>query len=150
MTDPTEKLRAGKGLYAGHLRAKRKAEQVEYLRNFVAVKDLLAPFEAKESEQKRKLYEAIREVAVPALDELLLARTTPKGRPRKDALADEAAKLKSSGLSYAQISLRLNQEHGEGTATKESVRKLVKGRKPESAHGTAPPDVTKMKKPLND
>lgn len=149
MDDRTEKLRTGKGLYAGHLRAKRKTEQVEYLRNFAAVKDLLAPIEAKESEQKRKLYDAIREVAVPVLDEFLRDRPAPKGRPRKDALADEAAQLKKSGLSYAQISRRLNQEHGDGTATKESVRKLVNSRKHKTAHGTVPPDVTKMRKPLN-
>lgn len=176
MTDPTEKLRAGKGLFAGYLRAKRKADLVEHLRNFAAVKDLLAPIEAKESEQKRKLYEAIREVAVPAIDQLeredqlkreeaanriirlmpppisipdsllsthsfrgRMLRTTPKGRPRKDALADEAAKLRRLGISYAQISHRLNQEHGQGTATKESVRKLLNSRKPKSAHGAAPP-----------
>jgi hypothetical protein len=137
------------------------------------------PLDAKESEAKLKLYAAVREVALPAIDQReledqlkreeaaanriprlmappitipdsfspapqfrgLMRRATPKGRPRKDALADEAAKLKISGLSYAQISLRLNQKHGQGTTTKESVRKLLTSRKTKSAHGAAfPPD----------
>jgi hypothetical protein len=67
----------------------------------------------------------------------------PKGRPRRDALADEAAQLYESGLSYAQVAVRLNQKYGEGTATADSVRKLIKSRKAKSAHGVAPsPDKT--------
>jgi hypothetical protein len=50
----------------------------------------------------------------------------PPGRPRQDALAREAAQLKEAGFSHGQIARRLNQVHGEGTATRESVRKLIK------------------------
>ena len=52
-------------------------------------------------------------------------RPIPKGRPKKDALATEAVKLKKS-KSYAQVAKTLNAKHGEGTATAESVRKLLR------------------------
>ena len=66
-----------------------------------------------------------------------------KGRPRKDALADEAAPLQRAGMSYAKIATRLNLAHGEGTATKESVRKLLNNRQRESARAASSPDKTK-------
>jgi hypothetical protein len=50
----------------------------------------------------------------------------PAGRPRQDALAREAAQFKTAGFSHEKIARRLNQAHGEGTATRESVRKLIK------------------------
>ena len=168
MTDPTEKLRAGKGLLAAHLRGKRKAELEECLRSAVN-RPLYGTL--YDSDQD-KISDAIREVALPAIDQLKrekeadriprliappitipdsllptppfrgqLLRKTRKGRPRKDSLAGEAAQLKSSGLSYAQIAFQLNRKHGEGTATKESVRKLLNSRRSKSAHNTAlPPD----------
>jgi hypothetical protein len=61
---------------------------------------------------------------------LSLLPSNSEGRPRKNDLADEALKLKEAGLSYAQIAMRLNREHGEDTATGESVRKLLKSRTP--------------------
>ena len=65
----------------------------------------------------------------------------PGGRPRKDSLASEAMQLKQAGHSYAQIANRLNREHGEGTATTESVRGLLRTRKRESRK-PLPPDKT--------
>jgi hypothetical protein len=57
------------------------------------------------------------------------------GRPRKDALAGEAELLQSESKSYAQIAQVINSRHGEGTTTKEAVRKLLsprrKGRPPD-------------------
>lgn len=51
------------------------------------------------------------------------------GRPRKDAEAEEARQLKSTGKSWAQVALALNKKHGEDTTTKEAVRRLVASRK---------------------
>lgn len=96
---------------------------------------LLQPFPSKLREY-RKRYELEQAAFVR---ESFPLPPIPKGRPRKDALADEAAQLKGSGLSYAAVTIRLNQEHGKGTATIESVRKLIKNRKPKSAHVSAPP-----------
>jgi hypothetical protein len=48
------------------------------------------------------------------------------GRPRKGDIANEASQLRAEKeLSYAKIAMRLNQKHGDGTATRESVRKLL-------------------------
>ena len=55
------------------------------------------------------------------------------GRPRKDALAEEAQQLKSGGKSYAQVARALNNRHGEGTTTAEAVRKLLVSRKKEQS-----------------
>lgn len=67
----------------------------------------------------------------------------PKGHPRKDALAQEAAQLKNSGLSYAQIAIQLNRRHGEGTTTRERIRGLLKYRRlPKSRKGGSPPEKT--------
>jgi hypothetical protein len=61
------------------------------------------------------------------------------GRPRKDALAEEAYKLKSKGMSWAQVAIALNNKHGEKTTTKEGIRRLLASRQKE--RGT-PPDKT--------
>jgi len=60
----------------------------------------------------------------------------PEGRPRRDAIAEEAQRLKKSGLSYAKIAMRLNQERGpsrlllsEETITGEQIRGLLKYRR---------------------
>jgi len=53
------------------------------------------------------------------------------GRPRKDAVAEEAQQLKSEGKSYAQIARTLNSRHKESPTTKEAVRKLLTSRKKE-------------------
>lgn len=63
------------------------------------------------------------------------------GRPRNDALADEAARLKRAGLSYAQIAGRLNRLHGKGTTTRENVRGLLKSRRLKARK--VPPDKTR-------
>lgn len=51
------------------------------------------------------------------------------GRPRKDALAEEAMKLHQAGKSYAKIAKFLNNRYGPDTTTPEAVRKLVSARK---------------------
>lgn len=73
---------------------------------------------------------------------LSLLPANSEGRPRKNDLADEALKLKKAGLSYAQIAMRLNRDLGEGTATGESVRKLLKSRTPRVHKVTPPPEKT--------
>lgn len=65
----------------------------------------------------------------------------PDGRPRKDALADEAERLQKEGLSHALISIRLNKEYGEAT-TKDSIRGLLKSRRRESRRTAPPPEKT--------
>lgn len=65
-----------------------------------------------------------------------------KGRPRKDALANVAARLKKDGLSYSKIAIFLNREHGKEIATAGSIRKLLKRLKSRKSAGT--PD--KMRK----
>jgi hypothetical protein len=76
------------------------------------------------------------------LTSLSLLPANPEGRPRKDDLADKAALLKKSGRSYAQIAMRLNREHGEGTTTKENIRGLLKARRLYSSKTTLPPEKT--------
>jgi hypothetical protein len=51
------------------------------------------------------------------------------GRPRKDALAEEAEQLRSEGKSYAQIARALNLKYGQQTTTGEAIRKLLGSRK---------------------
>jgi hypothetical protein len=51
------------------------------------------------------------------------------GRPKKDALAEEARQLKAEGKSYAQVALALNNTHGKGTTTPEAIRKLLTSRR---------------------
>lgn len=87
--------------------------------------DLLQAVPAKLREyvqRERREYERIFGALLPKI---------PKGRRRKDDLAYQAAQLqKKAGFSYAKIAKRLNLEHGAGTATPDSVRKLLKRRKP--------------------
>jgi hypothetical protein len=52
------------------------------------------------------------------------------GRPRKDALAEKAKLLKSSGKSHREIANELNRKYGTDTTTLEAVRKLLSSRKP--------------------
>jgi hypothetical protein len=73
---------------------------------------------------------------------LSLLPANPEGRPRKDDLADEAALLKKSGLSYAQIAMRLNREHMEGTTTKENIRGLLKARRLKASKTAVTPEKT--------
>lgn len=49
----------------------------------------------------------------------------PTGRPRKDALADEARQLQLEGKSHADISRALNRKYGLGTTTREATRELL-------------------------
>jgi hypothetical protein len=91
---------------------------------------LIRQIPAKWSEyRQREIHDAARIKA-------LLLPANPEGRPRKDALAIEAARLKETGLSYAQIAVRLNQKHGKGTTTKENIRGLLKSRR---VRKTVPP-----------
>jgi hypothetical protein len=59
----------------------------------------------------------------------LLSLAGRAGRPRKDALAEEAQQLRSEGKSYAKVAKALNLRHGEGTLTADAVRKLLISRK---------------------
>jgi hypothetical protein len=93
---------------------------------------LLRHIPAKWREYRERESKANAQVMFPA---------NPSGRPRKDILANDAKLLKEAKRSYAQIARQLNLEHGEGTATSESVRALLKSRKRESRK-TLPPDET--------
>jgi hypothetical protein len=61
----------------------------------------------------------------------------PSGAPRKDALAAEALELHvKMKMSYARIAVRLNGKYGDGTTTREAIRKLI-DRKRKSGSGKA-------------
>jgi hypothetical protein len=100
---------------------------------------LLLPFPDKLREYNKRF----KQEQAQGVRELFPLLAIPEGRPRKNALADEAAQLKESGLSYAQVAFRLNQKYGDGTATAESVRKLINNRKRRFAHSAiSSPDKT--------
>ena len=61
---------AGGGLLAARRRTRRKAQLEEHLRDFASISMISLPLDPKEREEKQKLYDAIREVAVPAIDQL--------------------------------------------------------------------------------
>jgi hypothetical protein len=56
-----------------------------------------------------------------------------QGRPRKEGLAQEACELKQAGLSYPQVSKKLNERYGPGTTNPQAVRQLIRSRGPLSA-----------------
>jgi len=62
----------------------------------------------------------------------------PPGRPRNTLKANEAVRLKDEGLSYEQIATQLNQTLGQGAATRESTRMMIRRRK--SEHSADGPD----------
>ena len=51
------------------------------------------------------------------------------GRPRNDALANEAARLKKAGLSYAQVARHLKVMRNDGAPNGELIRGLLKSRR---------------------
>jgi hypothetical protein len=51
------------------------------------------------------------------------------GRPRKDTVAEEAARLRGEGKSYAQIAIMLNHKYPKNPTSPEAVRKLLYSRK---------------------
>lgn len=61
------------------------------------------------------------------------------GRPRKDALAFEAQKLKAKGKSYEQIAIALNSKYGFGTTNREAIRNLLKYRRTHSTPDKSQP-----------
>jgi hypothetical protein len=63
------------------------------------------------------------------------------GRPRKDALAEEAELLQSEGKKHPQIASILNKRHGERITTADAVRKLLAAHKKRKAPA-ANPDKT--------
>ena len=78
-----------------------------------------------------------------------LPPANPEGRPRKDALADEADRLRKLDLSYAQVAKRLNQEgHSRGllsseeTLTGEQIRGLLRYRRLKFLRTAPHPDKT--------
>ena len=127
-----------KGFQQG-LSSLTQSEFNEWTKNQDNAANLLREYERKiwSIPARRRAYReawGVIEVPLPA---------NPEGRPRKDAIADQAKELKKSGLSYAQIAMRLNQEHGAGTTTKENVRGLLKYRRIAKPHKTAiPPEKT--------
>lgn len=50
----------------------------------------------------------------------------PVGRPKKVALAKEAANLQRAGMNNPQIASALNKRHGTDTTTAGAIRKLLK------------------------
>ncbi len=48
------------------------------------------------------------------------------GRPRKDALAQEAFELQQRGMNFPQIAAELNKTHGKDTNTPAAIPKLIK------------------------
>jgi len=48
------------------------------------------------------------------------------GRPRKDALAQEAVELHQRGMNFPQVAAELNKRHGKETTTPTAVSKLIK------------------------
>jgi hypothetical protein len=52
-----------------------------------------------------------------------------QGRPRKDRLAQEGCELSQAGLSYAQVSKKLNQRYGPGTTNPQAIRQLIRSRR---------------------
>jgi hypothetical protein len=53
----------------------------------------------------------------------------PPGRPRKDAIAEEARQLQSAQKSYRQIEIALRSKYGAGAPTAEAIRKLLASRR---------------------
>jgi hypothetical protein len=116
-----------------------QGELTEWIENQDDAADLLREYERKIRSMPTKWREYRERWGVIALP----LSANPEGRPRKDALADEAKQLQNSGLSYAQIAIRLNREHGEGTTTKENIRGLLKYRRlPKSHKAAVPPEKT--------
>ena len=79
MTDSTNKPKTiGRGLLLGRQEAKRKAELEEHLRNMRSP----ALYGTRNStDDEQKLHDAIREIAIPALDELQREREAKRSRP---------------------------------------------------------------------
>jgi len=48
------------------------------------------------------------------------------GRPRKDALAQEALELQQRGMNFPQVAAELKKRHGEEVTTPAAVPKLIK------------------------
>lgn len=78
-------------------------------------------------ERWRKYRKLCKKVALS-----VLVPSVRPGRPRKDALAQEAIELKRH-LSYPRVAKKLNQKYGRGTTTEGAVRQLIRSRKPPSA-----------------
>lgn len=69
--DPPENAKIAEGgLFASWRKTRRKAELEEHLRDFASISMMSLPLDPKEREEKQKLYDAIREVALPAVAEL--------------------------------------------------------------------------------
>jgi hypothetical protein len=77
---------------------------------------LLQPYPDVLREYRERCKQAALKYMVPA---------APRGRPRKDVLASQAAELQRAGQSYAQIAKALNRLYGPGATTAQAVRKLI-------------------------
>jgi len=58
----------------------------------------------------------------------VFAATSKPGRPRKDALAEEATLLYQSGRNYQQIAIIFKEKY-EADATPDAIRKLIASRR---------------------
>ncbi len=94
MTDPTEKLRAGKGLLAGRLRARRKADLEECLRSAVNVPLYGTSYDSDQD----KISDAIREVALPAIDQL-----KREERAKREEEANRIPRLTAPPITIADL-----------------------------------------------
>jgi hypothetical protein len=105
------------------------ALQQEYFRLLQAVPARLREYVQRERRENDRLFGSY----LPKI---------PEGRPRKDALANEAVELKKAGMSYSQIARRLHLMRSDGTPNGEQVRGLLKSRRLKSRKAAAPPDKT--------
>lgn len=89
--------------------------------------DLLQHYEALASRVPKEWREYRKRRKQAALPDLPSAKP---GRPRLDAIVEEAKQLQLTGNSYAQIARELNRKHGAQTTTADAIRKLIKSRRP--------------------
>lgn len=64
----------------------------------------------------------------------------PPGRPRADALAEEALELQRQGKTYADIAKELNKLHGPGTTNRQAIRQLIISRRKSDSPTERKPD----------
>ena len=114
----------GGGLLAAGRGLRRKRELEEHLRKSIALENLVLPLDPKERDEKRKLFDAICEIAIPALDEL----QREKENKRSASFTPPAIEMAKMPLAHSEISARDKDEefrhsddycsiHYEGTTT---------------------------------
>lgn len=119
-------------------------QQDEVFQLRAAYEQLLSGFPPQLKEYRRAQQSYVN--ATMRIEAKLILPTVPPGRPTKNVLANEASRLRDTGLSYAKIATRLNQAGGlrpadADYATEGSIRKLLKRHK---APMKTTPDKTKI------